>query len=115
MTLKERARRLKPDIPALFPALTDPETPYAARAMSGITVACALSPMDPVPDFIPVPGYPDDAPLLPAPVALTVRLIPGEVLARFRRRAEGLWAGGRPRRRYCALPIVIVPVIRWIL
>lgn len=75
MTLKERARRLKPDIPAdipaLFPALTDPETPYAARTMAGITVACALSPMDPVPDFIPVPGYPDDAPLLPAPVALT--------------------------------------------
>ena len=84
MTRKERARRLKSGIPALFRALKEPETPLAARALAGVTVVCALLPMDPAPDFIPVPGYPDDALRLPAPVAPIIRRIPGEAPARCR-------------------------------
>ena len=101
MTRKERARRLKSGIPAIFRALKEPETPMAARALAGVTVACALLPMDPAPDFIPVPGYPDDALRLPAPVAPIIRRIPGG------------GAGALP-----VVPIwliVIVPVIRCIL
>lgn len=76
MNLKERAKKLKTDIPAIFLALKDNETPIAAKLVAAVTVAYALSPIDLIPDFIPVLGYLDDVILLPALVALTVRLIP---------------------------------------
>lgn len=60
MSLKERARKLKNDIPAVFLALKDKETPLLAKVLAGITVAYALSPIDFIPDWIPVLGYLDD-------------------------------------------------------
>lgn len=60
MDLKARAKKLKTDIPALFLALKDKKTPILAKIFAGITVAYALSPIDLVPDFIPVMGYLDD-------------------------------------------------------
>lgn len=80
MTLKTRANQLKTDIPALFIALKDKETPLLAKIFAGLTVAYALSPIDLVPDFIPVLGYLDDIILLPLLVALTIRFIPTEIL-----------------------------------
>ena len=65
MDLKERAKKLKTDIPAIFLALKDHETPLLAKIFAGITVIYALSPIDLVPDFIPVLGYLDDLILLP--------------------------------------------------
>ena len=73
MDLKERAKKLKTDIPALFLALKDDNTPIIAKIFAGITVAYALSPVDLVPDFIPVLGYLDDVILLPMLVALTIK------------------------------------------
>ena len=119
MTLRQRAKQLKRDIPAVFLALKSPNTPLAAKLLAGVTVAYALSPVDLIPDFIPVLGYLDDALLLPALVALTVRLIPAPVLERCRRESEGLWAEGRPKRWYYALPVVavwvitVLAVLRW--
>lgn len=107
MNLKERAKQLKTDIPALFLALKDENTPFLAKFFAFLTVAYALSPIDLVPDFIPVLGYLDDLILLPALVALTVRFIPKDVLARCRERAEGLWQNGKPKKWYYALPIVL--------
>lgn len=106
MNLKERATRLKIDVPAVFIALKKKETPLSAKILAGITVAYALSPIDLVPDFIPVIGYLDDIILLPVLVALTVRLIPAEVFSQCREEAEGLWAGGKPKKWYYAVPIV---------
>ena len=60
MSLKERARKLKNDIPAVFLALKDKETPLLAKVLAGITVAYTLSPIDFIPDWIPVLGYLDD-------------------------------------------------------
>ena len=77
MDLKERVRQLKNDIPAVFLSLKDPDTPLTAKLLAGITVAYALSPIDLIPDFIPVIGYLDDILLLPLLITLTVRLIPG--------------------------------------
>jgi uncharacterized membrane protein YkvA (DUF1232 family) len=74
MDLKVRAKKLKTDIPALFLALKDDNTPIIAKIFAGITVAYALSPVDLVPDFIPVLGYLDDVILLPMLVALTIKL-----------------------------------------
>ena len=103
MTLKERAANLKRDIPAVFLALKSKKTPLFAKILAAVTVAYALSPIDLIPDFIPVLGYLDDVLLLPGLVALTLRLIPQEVLAECREKAQGMWQ----KKWYYALPILI--------
>ena len=60
MSLKDTARKIKKEIPAVFLALKDKDTPILAKILAGITVAYALSPIDLIPDFIPVAGYTDD-------------------------------------------------------
>lgn len=107
-TLKERARKLKQDVPAVFLALKDRETPVLVKALAGVTVAYALSPIDLIPDFIPVLGYLDDVLLLPALIALTVRLIPRDVWARCRAQSAALWTDGKPKKWYYAIPIVLL-------
>ena len=111
MNLKERAEKLITDIPAIFLALKDKETPVAAKLVAAVTVAYALSPIDLIPDFIPVLGYLDDVILLPALVALTVRLIPKETMEKNRKLAEGLWKNGKPKKWYYAIPIVLLWLI----
>ena len=111
MNLKERAEKLKTDIPAIFLALKDKETPIAAKLVAAVTVAYALSPIDLIPDFIPVLGYLDDVILLPALVALTIRLIPRETMEINRKLAEGLWKNGKPKKWYYAIPIVLLWLI----
>lgn len=108
MSLKDRAKQLKTDIPAVFLALKRCETPWHAKLLAGLTVGYALSPIDLIPDFIPVLGYLDDLIILPAMVALTVRLIPAEVMAECRAEASELWKDGKPKRWYYAIPIVLV-------
>ena len=111
MSLKQRAKQLKTDIPAVFIALKRKETPILAKTLAVITVVYALSPVDFIPDFIPVIGLLDDVILLPGLVAVIIKLIPPEVLAECRKEAEGLWADGKPKKWYCALPIVLVWVV----
>ena len=111
MKLKERAKKLKTDIPAVFIALKKKETPVLAKILAGITVAYALSPIDLIPDFIPVIGYLDDLIILPGLVALTVKLIPEDVFAQCREEAQNLWKNGRPKKLYFAIPIVLIWVL----
>ena len=111
MNLKERAKKLTTDIPALVLALKDKDTPRLAKICAAITVAYALSPIDLIPDFIPVLGYLDDVILLPVLVALTVRLIPKDVLERNRKQAETMWNSGKPKKWYYAIPILIIWLI----
>jgi uncharacterized membrane protein YkvA (DUF1232 family) len=85
---REKARRLRTEVHALYLALRDPRVPWYAKALAGIVVAYALSPVDLIPDFIPVLGYVDDLVLIPAGIYLTLRLIPGEVLEDCRQRAK---------------------------
>ena len=116
MTLKERASSLKKNIPAVFLALKAKETPILAKILAFLTVAYALSPIDLVPDFIPVLGYLDDVLVLPALVALTVKLIPKDVFERYRQEAEGLWKDGKPKKWYYAVPIVLLwALIIWMI
>ena len=107
-SLQQRAKQLKTDIPAVFLALRQKETPWYAKVVAGLTVGYALSPIDLIPDFIPVLGYLDDLIILPALVALTVRMIPAEVMAQCRAEAEGMWNNGKPKKWYYAVPIVLV-------
>ena len=108
MNLKERAGKLKTDIPALYLALKNHETPVLAKVFAGITVAYALSPIDLIPDFIPVLGVLDDVILLPALIVITVKLIPAPVLERCRKQAEGMWKDGKPKKWVYAIPIGLI-------
>lgn len=112
MSLKERANKLKTDIPAVFIAMKKKETPLMAKFAAGLAAFYALSPIDLIPDFIPdfipVLGYLDDLVILPGLVALTVRLIPEEVFKACREEAEGLWDGGKPKKWYYVLPTLLV-------
>lgn len=114
--LKERAKRLKTDIPAVFLSLKNKDTPFAAKIAALVTVCYALSPIDLIPDFIPVLGYLDDVIVLPALIALTVKLIPEEVWNKNREAAAGMWRDGRPKKWYYALPVVLIwLLILWLI
>mgnify|MGYP005839554319 CR=1 FL=1 len=78
--LREHARVLRGEILALWAAYRDPRTPWYARVIAGLVVAYALSPIDLIPDFVPLLGYLDDLLLVPLGIALSLRLIPAEVM-----------------------------------
>lgn len=88
-TLKAWARRLERDSRALALAWRDPRTPWYARLVAAAVAAYALSPIDLIPDFIPILGYLDDLILVPAGIALALALVPAEVMAECRERAAG--------------------------
>ena len=108
MKLKERAKKLKTDVPAVFLALKRKETPWFAKILAAIVVVYALSPVDLIPDFMPILGYLDDVIILPALIALTVKLIPKSVFAECRAQSEGIWQDGKPKKWYYAIPFVLL-------
>ena len=83
--LKSRARALKDETISVYLAARDPRTPWYAKAVAICTVAYAFSPIDLIPDFIPILGYLDDLFIVPAGIALAIRLIPAGVLEEARR------------------------------
>ena len=83
-SLKKRARQLKIDIPAVFMAMKCRETPFLAKVLAAAAIVYALSPIDFIPDFIPVIGFLDDVILLPALIALAIKLIPADVFSKCR-------------------------------
>lgn len=111
MNIKERAKQLKVDIPAIYLALKGKETPFIAKIFAGITIAYALSPIDLIPDFIPVLGYLDDVIILPMLIACTIHFIPKEEMAVCRMKAKQIWTDGKPKRWYYAVPIVFIWVV----
>ncbi len=117
MSLKDKAKEIKITIPALFIAMKRKDTPLVAKILAGITVGYALSPIDVIPDFIPVLGYLDDLILLPLLAALTIKLIPAEIMMECKTEAEDMWKDGKPKKWYYAVPIVVVWLlaIGWIL
>lgn len=106
--LKVRANRLKVDTYGLYFAARDPRTPWYARLLVAGVVAYALSPVDLIPDFIPVVGYLDDLLLLPLGIALAVRLVPDRVLCDSRVRAREVLETNQPTSRVAGIVIVSI-------
>jgi uncharacterized membrane protein YkvA (DUF1232 family) len=104
--LKNWARLVKRDIHAIYLCSRDPRVPWHAKALAIVVAAYALSPIDLIPDFVPVLGYLDDVILVPAGIWLVVRLIPPDVLAEQRERAAA--AGEKPISRTAGAVIVAV-------
>jgi uncharacterized membrane protein YkvA (DUF1232 family) len=113
VALMERWRRwarvLRVEVMALWLACRDPRVPWYAKLLAGCVVAYALSPIDLIPDPIPILGYADDLVLIPLGVLVARRLIPGPVLAECRERAAGLTI--RPRSLAAAGVILVIWVI----
>ena len=116
VNLRKRAEQLKKDVPTVFLALGDKETPLIAKIFAGMTVIYALSPVDLIPDFVPVLGYLDDVLLLPALIALAIKLIPKEVWKRCQAESENMWVDGKPEKWYFAVPIILIwLLILWLI
>lgn len=111
MDLKKKAKQLKTKIAALFLALKRKDTPLPAKIVAGITVGYALSPIDLIPDFIPILGYLDDLIILPLLIALSIKLIPKTILEECEAQALGMWRNDKPKRWVFALPIIAIWVL----
>lgn len=106
--LRQRARLLKTETYALYLAARHPGTPWYAKILVAGIVAYAFSPIDLIPDFVPVLGYLDDLILIPLGIALAIKMIPAPVLAECRARAREVVAGGKPVSRSAAAVIVLI-------
>ncbi len=103
---RARARALKREVYALYLCARHPRTPWYAKLFVGCIVAYALSPIDLIPDFVPVLGYLDDVILVPLGILLALRIVPSEVLEECRARAESTFAAAKPVSRAAAVVIV---------
>lgn len=111
MNLKDRSEQLKKDVPAVFLALKKKETPLCAKILAVSTIGMALSPIDLIPDFVPVLGYLDDLIILPIMIAATIKLIPKDLFEQCRVESEQLWKDGKPKKWYYGIPIVLIWII----
>lgn len=113
--LKKKAKKIKKNIIILYIALKKKETPWYAKVMAGITMGYALSPIDLVPDFIPVLGYLDDIVILPLLILLSIKLIPHSIIEAAKLEAEDLPQNRRVKKWYYAVPIICIWVMAAIL
>ncbi len=107
-TWKRRARRLKGEIYALYLAYRDPRVPWYAKGFAALVVGYALSPIDLIPDAIPVLGYLDDLLLVPLGIGIALKMIPAEVMGECRERARMAMEEGLPTNQVSAVVIVAV-------
>lgn len=107
-TIRAWARRIKSDSVMLWFAYRNPATPLLVKALCVVVVAYALSPIDLIPDFIPVLGYVDDALLLPALIWLAIRLLPKDVIDESRVRGE-VWMAeqGKKPKSYAGAALIV--------
>ena len=112
---KEKAKALKREVYMLFLAYQDPRVPWYAKAFSALVVGYAFSPIDLIPDFVPVLGYLDDLVLVPLGIALAIKMIPDEVLNECREKSDELIRQGKPVNKTAAVVIVFlwILVIAW--
>ena len=110
--LRSRARALKNEAYAIYLAAKDPRTPWYAKALIYFVVGHTFSPIDLIPDFIPILGYLDDIIITPLGMALAIRLIPPEVLAQARITVA---TQGFDRRVGCEAVGAAIILIIWIL
>jgi uncharacterized membrane protein YkvA (DUF1232 family) len=103
---KQHARQLRAETYALYLAYKDPRVPLFARVFAACVVAYAFSPIDLIPDFIPVLGYLDDLVLIPLGIMLARKMIPAVVLAECRIQAEEIIRQGKPVNRVAAVVII---------
>ncbi len=106
--LKQRAKALKGETYVLYLAARHPATPWYAKLLVAVIVAYAFSPIDLIPDFVPVLGYLDDLVLIPLGIALAIKLVPQAVLDECHAKVQAARQGGKPSSRVAAVVIVLI-------
>ena len=114
-TWKQQVRKLKKETYAIYMACKDSRVPWYARVFAGIVVAYAFSPIDFIPDFIPILGYLDDLVLVPLGIILVLKMIPPSVLEECRQKAEEAIGEGKPTNWLAAGVIVAIWLLLGIL
>jgi uncharacterized membrane protein YkvA (DUF1232 family) len=110
-TWTQRARALKTETYAVYLAGKDPRVPWYAKVLIAFVVLHTLSPIDLIPDFIPVLGYLDDLIIAPLGIALSIKMIPADVLAESRAKAQTLLAEEKPTSRVGAAIVIAIWLI----
>ena len=105
---KAKSKQLKTEIVALYFASKHPRTPWYAKVLAALIIGYALSPIDLIPDFIPVIGYLDDLIIVPAGIALLIKIIPANVLEECRSKAQSDLANRKPKSWVAAIIIVLI-------
>ncbi|MCL4490183.1 MAG: YkvA family protein [Chloroflexi bacterium] len=105
---KQAARRLQVEVYAIYLAYRDPRVPLPARIFAACVVGYALSPLDLIPDFIPILGYLDDLVIIPLGVWLALKMIPANVAAECRAKSEEVLRQGKPVNRAAAAAIIAI-------
>jgi len=108
--LKDKAKRLKNEIYAIFLAFKDKRTPIYAKIMIGLTISYALSPIDLIPDFIPIIGYLDDLMILPLMISISIKLIPKYILIDCRNQVKANFQ----INKNIGIPTAIIIILIWI-
>jgi uncharacterized membrane protein YkvA (DUF1232 family) len=103
-----KAKELKYNLSALYLVYKRKDVPIIAKIIIIITIAYALSPIDLIPDFIPILGYLDDLIILPFFIYVSLKLIPKEIMEECKEQAKDLWKGGKPKRWYYAIPVIAI-------
>lgn len=103
---RRRVRKLKTESHALYLACRDPRVPWYAKALAALVVGYVFSPIDPIPDFVPVVGFLDEMVVVPIGVAMVVKMVPPEVMAECRKRAAKM--EDKPTNRVAAVVVVAV-------
>ncbi len=105
---KIKSKRLKTEAYALYLASKHPRTPWYAKILAALIIGYALSPIDLIPDFIPVVGYLDDLILVPLGIALLIKIIPGDILEECRTKAEADLSKRKPKNWVAAIIIIVI-------
>jgi uncharacterized membrane protein YkvA (DUF1232 family) len=115
MKWRERVKQLETEVYVLYLALKDRRTHWYAKALAGVVVAYALSPVDLIPDFIPVLGYIDDLILIPAGIYLTFKMIPEEILEEHRQQVKTEPISSRAKWAAAAIVILIWLLVTYLI
>ena len=110
-TWKQRVRQLKTETYAIYLAYQDPRVPWYARLFAACIVGYAFSPIDLIPDFVPILGYLDDLILVPLGIALALKMIPRTVMAECREKAQEVMERGKPVN----WAVVTIIIVIWLL
>lgn len=110
-TLKEKIQKIKEDLATVYLAYKHPATPLYAKIVAILVVGYALSPIDLIPDFIPVLGYIDDIILIPLGIALAIKLIPKDIMEECREKSVDIFKDGKPKNWIAGGIIIFIWII----
>ncbi|GIM27934.1 hypothetical protein CPJCM30710_06000 [Clostridium polyendosporum] len=110
-TIKQIVKKIKKEIGALYLASKRPDVPFYAKLISILVVGYSLSPIDLIPDFIPILGYLDDLILLPLAIAFVIKLIPSDIMNECRQQSEYIFNEGKPKNWVAGGIIICIWII----